>query len=55
MDRKVAVGGTIGLPLGVLLVYLVETSTGTKLPVEVAAAVGAICVWASNWFVPNKE
>ena len=55
MDRKVAIGGGIGLPVSVILVWVFEAvMPDIKVPTEVGAAFGAVCVWAFNWLVPNR-
>jgi putative flippase GtrA len=49
--RKVTAAGTIGLPAGVVLVYILEALGVGPIPIEVAAAIGSITSFIASYFV----
>lgn len=51
---KVAAGGAIGTPLGVVLVWVLG-QFGVEMPAEVAAALGTVVGAVVGWFKKGKE
>ena len=51
-DRKVGLGTTIGIPLGMIAAWAIGL-TGVVVPPEVAAAIGATITGIIAYFIPN--
>ncbi len=52
-DRKVGLGTTLGIPLGMIVAWAIGL-TGVVVPPEIAAALGAVVTGLIAYFVPNK-
>ena len=53
-ERKVGGGAAIGVPLGIILVWVVE-SQGVHVPTEVATAIGALLTFLAGYLIPNPK
>lgn len=56
--RKVGVGLAGGLPVGVVVVWLLQAfilPANKPMPVEVAVAVGSICSFIVAYFIPDAK
>jgi hypothetical protein len=54
--RKVGLGLVAGLPVGVVVVWLLKTyviSASTPMPEEVAVAIGSICSFIISYIIPE--
>lgn len=55
MERKISVGGGIGIPLSVILVWIWNSVLPDMvMPGEVSAALGALLTMGLGWVIPNK-
>ena len=54
--RKVGAGAVIGIPSGIILVWLLNTFAGLPEPIpgEVAAAIGSILSFTASYFVRER-
>lgn len=55
--RKVAGGAVIGIPAGVVLVWVLQNfilPQGTTIPGEVSAAIGSILTFIAAYFVKER-
>lgn len=53
--RKVMAGATIGAPLGMVVVWLINVLVPeVEVPQEVAAAIGSLFSVAASYVVPDK-
>jgi Na+/H+ antiporter NhaA len=52
--RKIAAAAGIGLPLAVLIAWVLSLYE-IKMPVEVAAALGSLLSSVIGYFVPDKQ
>lgn len=56
MERKVVAGGSIGLPLAVILTWAWNSANPeNQMPAEVSAAVGSLLTWIISYLVPNPK
>lgn len=54
--KGAAVGAGIGAPLGVVVVYLLDTYAFPEpMPAYVAAAVGSLVAALATWFAQRRE
>lgn len=54
-SRKVGAGAVIGIPVGIVLVWLLSTYGGAQIPDVVSAAIGSICSFVASYFVRDTE
>jgi len=52
--RKVGGGIAIGIPLGIIVVWLIQTVAKMQVPAEVGAAIGSIMSFAASYLIPDK-
>ena len=52
--RKVTAGAAIGIPSGVIVVYLIEQISKVSIPGEVAAAIGSVLCFIASYFVKER-
>ena len=54
MQKKVAMGAGLGLPLGVILTWAWNAAMPeTQMPAEVSVALGSILTTAVAWIIPS--
>lgn len=52
--RKISRGAVIGIPSGVIFVFLIEQIPGVSIPGEVAAAIGCVLSFIASYFVKER-
>lgn len=52
--RKVSRGAVIGIPSGVILVWLIQTIADVSIPGEVAVAIGSVLSFVASYFVRER-
>lgn len=56
--RKVGVGLAGGVPMGIVVVWLLQAfvlPANKPMPLEVATAIGALCSFVVSYFIPNAK
>lgn len=44
----------VGIPLAVILAWVLETAVGVTMPGEVAGAVGGLCTFVASVLIPDE-
>lgn len=56
MDRKVVAGGSVGIPLAVIITWMWNTAMPeAQMPAEVSAALGSLISTVVAYLVPNPK